>query len=153
MKQGRFCNGIAVVARGRSSRAVRASYLQPTDKVALEATTNTWAVAAILKPFVAEVVVSNPFKTKAIADAKIKTDKVNAEVLAQLLRCDFLPRVWEPPTTQQLRCLTARRAMLVTDKTAVKNRIHAGLHQRLLKCPFSNLFCLQGAMAASSPLR
>jgi transposase len=120
-------------------------YLQPTDKIALEATTNTWEVVAILKPFVAEVVVSNPLKTKAIAEAKIKTDKVDAEVLAHLLRCDFLPRVWEPPTeTQHLRRLTARRAALVMDKTAIKNRIHAVLHQRLIPCPFTDLFSTQG---------
>ena len=120
-------------------------YLQPTDKVALEATTNTWEVVAILKPFVAEVVVSNPLKTKAIAEAKIKTDKVDAFVLAQLLRCDFLPRVWEPPAEiQHLRRLTARRASLVMDKTAIKNRIHAVLHQRLIKCPFTDLFCARG---------
>ena len=120
-------------------------YLRPTDTVALEATTNTWEVVAVLKPFVAEVVVSNPLKTKAIAEAKIKTDKVDAEVLAQLLRCDFLPRVWEPPVeTQRLRRLTARRAALVMDKTAIKNRIHAVLHQRLIKCPFTDLFCGQG---------
>ena len=120
-------------------------FLQAADKVALEATTNTWEVVTILKPFVAEVVVSNPLKTKAIAEAKIKTDKVDAEVLAQLLRCDFLPRVWEPPlATQQLRRATARRAQLVADKTAIKNRIHAVLHQRLLKCPFAALFCGRG---------
>jgi len=120
-------------------------YFQPSDKVALEATTNTWAVVEILKPFVAEVVVSNPLKTKAIAEAKIKTDKVDAEVLAQLLRCDFLPRVWEPPVaTQALRRLTARRAALVMDKTAIKNRIHAVLHQRLIPCPFSDLFGVHG---------
>jgi transposase len=119
--------------------------LQPSDKVALEATTNTWAVVAVLKPFVAEVVVSNPLKTKAIAEAKIKTDKVDAEVLAQLLRCDFLPRVWEPPVvTQALRGVTARRASLVMDKTAMKNRIHAVLHQRLIPCPFADLFSVQG---------
>jgi len=120
-------------------------YLQPTDRVALEATTNTWAVVNVLKPFVAEVVVSNPLKTKAIAEAKIKTDKVDAEVLAQLLRCDFLPRVWEPSSaTQQLRRATARRTQLVVDKTAIKNRIHAVLHQRLINCPFTDLFCGQG---------
>ena len=28
-------------------------YLHPTDRVALEATTNTWAVVDVLKPFVA----------------------------------------------------------------------------------------------------
>jgi len=120
-------------------------YLQAEDKVAVEATTNTWEVVGILKSFITEVVVSNPLKTKAIAEAKIKTDKVDAEVLAQLLRCDFLPRVWEPPVaTQALRRLTARRAALVMDKTAIKNRIHAILHQRLIPCPFSDLFGIQG---------
>src|SRR5262245_59536392 len=116
-------------------------HLHPTDQVALEATTNTWAVVNILKPFVAEVVVSNPLRTKAIAQAKIKTDKVDALVLAQLLRCDFLPRVWEPgPDTHRLRRLTARRASLVMDKTAIKNRIHALLHQRLMAAPVKDLF-------------
>jgi len=116
-------------------------HLRPTDKVVLEATTNTWEVVTLLKPFVAEVVVSNPLRTKAIAEAKIKTDKVDALVLAQLLRCDFLPRVWEPgPDTQSLRRLTARRASLVMDKTAIKNRIHALLHQRLIAAPMKDVF-------------
>jgi transposase len=39
----------------------------------------------LLAPRVARVVVSNPQKTRAIAEAKVKTDKVDAEVLAQLL--------------------------------------------------------------------
>jgi transposase len=116
-------------------------HLRSTDRVVLEATANTWEVVNLLNPFVAEVVVSNPLRTQAIAEAKIKTDKVDALVLAQLLRCDFLPRVWEPgPDTQRLRRLTARRASLVMDKTAIKNRIHALLHQRLLAAPVKDLF-------------
>ena len=39
--------------------------LRPTDQVALEATTNCWAVARILQDHVARVVVSNPLLTKA----------------------------------------------------------------------------------------
>jgi transposase len=70
--------------------------LRPTDHVALEATTNSWAVADVLRPHVARVVVSNPMATKAIAQAKVKTDKVDAAVLAHLLRCDYLPEVWQP---------------------------------------------------------
>ena len=70
--------------------------LRPTDHVAFEATTNCWAVADVLRPHVAKLVVSNPLATKAIAQAKVKTDKVDAHVLAQLLRCDFLPAVWQP---------------------------------------------------------
>jgi transposase len=54
--------------------------LKRSDRVALEATTNTWPVVEILRPFVAAVVVSNALKTKSIAEAKIKTDKVDAEV-------------------------------------------------------------------------
>jgi transposase len=107
--------------------------LTADDRVAVEATTNTWAIVTLLKPHVAEVVVSNPLATKAIASAKVKTDKVDARVLAQLLRCDFLPRVWEPdPATQELRRLTARRAGLVAQRTALKNRLHAVLAQRLI---------------------
>jgi transposase len=75
--------------------------LKKTDRVALEATTNTWAVVAILRPHVATVVVGNPLKTRAIAEAKVKTDKGDAEVLAQLLRCDYLPAVWHPDEQTQ----------------------------------------------------
>ena len=47
--------------------------LEHSDVVALEATTNSWAVAEILEPYVARVVVSNPLKTKAIAESTVKT--------------------------------------------------------------------------------
>jgi transposase len=119
--------------------------LQPEDRVVLEATTNTWGIVRLLKPSVAGVVVSNPLKTKAIAEARVKTDKVDAYVLAQLLRCDFLPTVWEPDEkTQQLRRLTRQRATLVAECTAIKNRIHAVLAERLLACPVKDLFCKAG---------
>jgi transposase len=110
--------------------------LQPGDRLALEATTNCWIVAELLRPYVAEVVVSNPMATKAIASAKVKTDKVDAQVLAQLLRCDYLPAVWQPDAvTQQLRQLTGRRAALVQQRTALRNRIHSVLAMRLIAEP------------------
>ncbi|HEX6799968.1 MAG TPA: IS110 family transposase [Gemmatimonadaceae bacterium] len=104
--------------------------------VALEATTNTWAVERVLAPWVHAVVVSNPLKTRAIAEAKVKTDRVDALVLAQLLRTEYLPRVWTPDAaTQRLRELTSRRASLVAQCTRGKNRLHAVLHQRLIALP------------------
>lgn len=116
-------------------------HLGPQAHAVVEATTNTWAVVQLLKPHVAEVVVSNPLQTKAIAKAKVKTDKVDALVLAQLLRCDFLPRVWEPDAaTQELRRLSSRRASLVADRTGIKNRLHAVLAQRLILPPQPELF-------------
>lgn len=55
--------------------------LSSGDRLAMEATTNTWAVAGVLRPFVKEIVISNPLKVRAIAEAKIKTDKVDSRVL------------------------------------------------------------------------
>lgn len=114
-------------------------------RVALEATTNTWAVVGILTPLVAEVVVSNPLRTRAIASAKIKTDKVDALVLAQLLRSDYLPRVWTPDEpTRAMRQQASERATLSADRTRLKNRIHAVLHQRLIESPVKDLFSKVG---------
>ena len=45
--------------------------LQPSDHAALESTTNCWAVVEVLQQHVANVVVSNPMATKAIAHSKI----------------------------------------------------------------------------------
>jgi hypothetical protein len=48
--------------------------LGPADEVALEVTGNTWAIATLLASRAGRVVVSNPAKTRAIAEAKVKTD-------------------------------------------------------------------------------
>jgi hypothetical protein len=118
--------------------------LRPGDRVALEATTNCWAVADALRPHVSRVLVSNPMATKAIAQAKVKTDKVDAHVLAQLLRCDFLPEVWQPDgATRQMRELTGRRSALVGQRTAMRNRIHSVLAMRLVDAPL-RLFSAAG---------
>jgi len=116
-------------------------HLSPTIPLALEATFNTWAIVDLLTPFVQRIVVSNPLRTRAIAEAKIKTDKVDALVLAQLLRLDYLPSVWIPDAvTRHLRRATTERTQLTQDRTALKNRIHAILHQRLLDTPAGDLF-------------
>ena len=115
--------------------------LKRNDRVALESGTRTWAVAALLEPHVQQVVVSNPLKTKAIAEAKIKTDKVDAEVLAQLLRCSYLPTVWQPDAeTRELRRMTSQRAALVTERTRIRNRIRSLLSHLLIEPPTGPLW-------------
>lgn len=116
-------------------------HLTRQHSLAIEATLNTWAVAELLAPFVGRLVVSNPLRTRAIAEAKIKTDRIDASVLAELLRCDYLPEVWQPDLeTRSLRRSTTERAALVSDRTRIKNRIHAVLHQRLIPAPAGDLF-------------
>ena len=108
--------------------------LSQKDHVALESTWNTWSIVDILEPHVANIVVGNSMKTKAIAEAKVKTDKVDAMILAQLLRCDFLPTVWIPDAkTRVLRRLSSFRKSLVQDGIAAKNRIKGILNHLLVK--------------------
>jgi transposase len=122
-----------------------ATHLRRSDHVAVEVTSNTWAFARLIKPDVAKVVVSNPMKTKAIAEANVKTDKVDARVLADLLRCDYLPSVWVPsPAIEDNRALAARRTALVNQRTAIRNRIHAVLARRLISVPEGGLFSTKG---------
>src|SRR5207244_9637777 len=103
---------------------------------------------------VKESVIGNPVKVRAIAEAKIKTDKVDSRVLAELLRCDYLPRVWQPDEeTQRLRRLTHRRAALVSDRTRLKNRLHSILHHCLIPLPECDLFSKRGmAWLRETPL-
>src|SRR5213596_881084 len=117
-----------------------------SDEVALEATGNTHAIARLLEQQVGRVVVSNPMKTRTIAEAKVKTDKVDAPVLAQLLAAGFLPSVWlADEETQALRRQVARRAHIVRQRTRLKNRVQAILHRNLVpRCPAADLFGHKG---------
>ena len=102
-----------------------ADSLCSVDEVALEATGNTWASATLLASRAGRVVVSNPAKTRAIAEAKVKTDKVDAQILAQLLAADYLPAVWLPDAaTNALRRQVLRRAHIVRQRTRLKNQVH-----------------------------
>lgn len=144
-ESGKRVLGTTVPCSRESLVAFAKEKLLPDDRVTLEATTNTWAVVDLLKPFVGSVTTSNPLRTKAIAQAKVKTDKVDAEVLAQLLRCDYLPAVWEPDEqTRRLRQLTTYRAGLVGDRTRIKNRLKGVLNQRLIKPPVKQLCSIAG---------
>ena len=118
-----------------------AKHLTGADRVALESCTNAVAFHRLLCHHAGEVVVSNPLKTRVIAEAKVKTDKVDAEILARLLAADFLPPVWVPDAaTDRLRHLVFHRQGLVTQRTQAKNRIHAILHRNLLAPDLSDLF-------------
>jgi transposase len=120
-------------------------HLLPTDSLVLEATFHTWALVDLFRPYVARVVVSNPLRTRAIALAKVKTDKIDARVLADLLRSNYLPEVWQPdPETRRWRALTHRRSALVSDRTTLKNRIQSLLAQRLVATSEGDLFTAKG---------
>jgi transposase len=116
--------------------------LSREDEVVVEATGNAMAVVRVLSPYVDRVIVANPLQVKAIAHAQVKTDKIDAGVLASLRAAGFLPEVWVPDAgTERRRRLVARRNQVVRHRTRVKNEVHAILQAHLVPpCPHADLF-------------
>ncbi len=118
-----------------------AQSLAPDDQVALEASEPALAIARILELHVGRVVVANTHKVRAIAESKVKTDKLDACTLCELLAAGFLPAVWSPDEfTRALRRWLQRRTKLVRARTRAKNDCHAVLARNLKgKPPMSDI--------------
>ena len=90
----------------------------------VEATRNWMVIYDWLDDICDDVVLAHPLKVKAIADAKIKTDKIDATVLAHLLRADLVPEAWAPSEkSRDLRVALRERMFYVRLRTMTKNRI------------------------------
>ena len=132
LEDGRVRSGDRITLEHEAVAAF-ARTLRADDEVVVEATGNTAAVVRLIAPHVRRVAIANPIQVRAIAWAKVKTDKIDAGVLAKLHASGFLPEVWSPDEdTQMLRRLVAERAGVVSHMTRLKNRVHALLHANLI---------------------
>jgi transposase len=100
--------------------------LPPGTAAAFEACYGTSWLVELLEDYGFDPHLVHPSRCKAIASARLKNDKVDAAILAQLLRADLLPEAWiAPPPVRQLRALLRHRVALVRLRTRLRNRIHA----------------------------
>jgi len=91
----------------------------------VEATRNWGLIYDWLDEVLDDVTLAHPLKVKAIAEAKIKTDKISADILANLLRADLLPRAYAPSKqTRELKNILRQRMFFVRVQTMMKNRLH-----------------------------
>jgi transposase len=119
--------------------------LPERPRVAFEATSNWYHIYELLEPWVEELALGHPLKTRIIAEAKIKTDKVDAKALADLLRTDYLPRSYMAPApVRELRELLRLRVSLVRMRSNARNKVHAVLIKRGLVPPVKNVFGKRG---------
>jgi len=119
--------------------------IQGKKKIAIEATYNWEWLVDLLQGIGCEVHLANPFKVRIIAEAKIKTDKIDARVLANLLRLDYLPTAYiANQETRGYREYLRGRLFIVHMRTAVKNRIHQILDKRNIVHGYSDLFGTKG---------
>ncbi len=99
----------------------------------------------ILATHAGQVLVANPYKTKLIAEARIKNDKLDALTLARLLAARFICEVWVPAIdVRQRRSIATHLIFLARLLNRVKNRIHSVLARHDLRCPESSLFTTAG---------
>lgn len=93
----------------------------------------------------ATVSLAHPLQVKAIAHAKVKTDKVDARILAHLLRTDLIPEAYAPPRqTRELRELLRARYAWTQQRTRAKNRVHGLLAKRGCAAPVQDIFGKEG---------
>ncbi len=113
--------------RVKNDRQSLGSFLEryrENSHAVVEATRNWMVMYDWLDDICDDVVLAHPLKVKAIADARIKTDKIDATVLAHLLRADLVPEAWAPrETARELRIALRERMFYVRLRTMVKNRI------------------------------
>jgi transposase len=123
-----------------------AQTLTHDDHVVVEATGNAAAVVEVIAPYVGRVVIANPRQVRMIAHAKIKTDTIDATVLAKLYASGFLPEVWVPDSmTQALRRQVTRRNQIVRQRVRLKTITQSVLLAHLLpQCPHADLFGNRG---------
>lgn len=94
-----------------------------------------------------DIVLAHPFKTRLIADAQIKTDRLDARALATLLRGNLVATVHAPePATRARKHVIRQRIFLVRVRTMIRSRVHTLIaRQRNLARPvFSDQFGRKG---------
>ena len=88
----------------------------------------------VLKKEGYDVTVAHPLMVKAIAYARLKNDKVDARMLADLLRADMIPEAYVPGTdVREVRDLVRRRRYMVKLRTMMKNKVHVEIATRWIK--------------------
>jgi transposase len=143
---------VAVLENGEITRQLRvdllhkpviefAQTLSREDDVVLEATGNSAAVERLIRPYVRRVVVANSRLVRAIAYARVKTDKIDAAILAKLHAAGFLPEVWvADDATLARRRLVAERMGVLEQLVRTKGRIQSILHANLIPRYKGHLF-------------
>lgn len=121
--------------------------LPDDSKIAMEACSVWEPIFDYIEERGFDVCLAHPLKVRVIAEAKVKTDKIDAEALAHLYRANLLPKSYVPPQEiRKLRFIVRHRASLVKIQTMVKNKVHALLWKEGVSTELSDLFGKTGMM-------
>jgi transposase len=114
------------------------SYLSKyrVGKIGMEASNQVAPLYRELRRNGYDVSVSHPKKTRYIAEARIKSDRVDSKAIAELVRLDALPPAYVPDEeTAMLREKIRRRAFLVRERVKLRVKIKSTLTYEGIKPP------------------
>lgn len=138
-----------VVMRGETENTMEgwrafAERVRPGTEVVFEATVNWGQVHDLLEDLGLRPEVVHSKRVRLIAESRNKTDRIDSEVLAQLSRAGFLPRIHVPPReVRERRELLSYRVSLGRSSTKLKCQIHSLLRKEWLEVP-EELFTSDG---------
>lgn len=93
-------------------------------EVVVEATASYEWFVRLIEPLAARVVLAHPKKLRVIAESAKKSDKLDAQVLAEFLALDMIPPSWRPtPRVREHRTLVRLRYYAQKRSTSVKNKL------------------------------
>ena len=138
-----------IINKGRISNQEITNYLQekvPRETYAvLEATRNWPFMYDLLHEHVEKVDLVHAKGVRAIANAAVKTDQIDASTLAHLARMNYIPKAYAASKEMRdLRQLLRHREWMVNQRSKAKNRIHAALAGYKLVSPVTDLFGVAG---------
>lgn len=112
----------------------------------LESTGNMWMrIHDTLEDNGIDTILANPYKTKIIAQAKIKSDKLDARILSDLLRTGLVYESYVPVKEfREKRSLVRHRIALSRTKTKLANKIHAILDKYEYRTKLTDIFGKSG---------
>lgn len=117
-------------------------YLIPEEtRIAVEATYNWYYLIELFEDYHHDVMLVHPLKTRAIASAKIMTDKISSKTLADLLRVNLLPPPYIPSRCERdRREILRHRAFLVSMRARLKCKVRVILYKNGIKWGYRDIF-------------
>jgi transposase len=113
----------------------------PEPEVAIEATFGWYWAVDVLEELGARVHLAHPQGIKAFENRRVKNDRLDARLLADLLRLGRLPEAWiAPRELRELRELVRYRHKLVDDRSGLKSQVHAVLAKEGVRLPLNYLW-------------
>jgi transposase len=113
-------------------------------RAVIEATGTYRWLYDLLRPF-GTVLLAHPSRLRAMIQRRSKTDKLDAQLLANLLRIGQIPLAYIPPERyQQARDLTRSRSRLARDQAQAKIRLRGLLARQNRQAPFRVPFGVRG---------